>query len=75
MNNEELKKKLLEDNELHISDVLNAECKTKTGTQSEAQKEFETRVKELNGHYFIFRSLEEFQENINKHLNWLLCKN
>ena len=54
--------------------VLNAECKTKTGTQSESQKDFEARVKELNGHYFIFRSLEEFQENIYKHLDWLLCK-
>lgn len=48
--------------------ALFAECKTSTGVQSKAQKEFQSRVETLGFTYFIYRSLEEFQKNI---LTWL----
>ena len=51
-----------------------AECKTQTGIQSEDQKKIESRVKDLGGIYILFRSLNEFQEKINIHINWLLGK-
>jgi len=51
------------------------ECKTDTGTQSTEQKEIERRVKELGGIYFVFRSLSEFQKNIEQHIKWLKDEN
>lgn len=51
------------------------ECKTEIGTQSPAQIEIEKRVKELQGVYFVFRNLPEFQEKISMHIDWLLGKN
>jgi len=53
---------------------LMAECKTETGSQSPDQKEIEYRIQELNGRYFVFRSLIEFQQKISIHINWLLGK-
>lgn len=49
-----------------------AECKTDTGYQSEAQQEIQRRMQDLNGKYFVFRSLEEFKNKIN--IDWLLGK-
>lgn len=43
------------------------EIKTETGRQSEAQKEFEKRVKSLGFNYLLIRSLTEFQNEINLH--------
>lgn len=40
------------------------ELKTATGTQSTAQKNFESMVKSLGYRYEIIRSLNEFQKNI-----------
>lgn len=51
-----------------------AECKTELGCQSEAQQNIQRRMQDLNGVYFVFRNLEQFQEHISKHLPWLLGK-
>ncbi len=53
---------------------LMVECKTETGSQSPDQKEIEYRINQLNGRYFVFRSLIEFQQKISIHINWLLGK-
>lgn len=45
---------------------LYVEVKTKIGTQSIEQKEFEIRVKELGFEYHLVRSLDEFKELIYK---------
>lgn len=50
------------------------ECKTETGKQSDAQIEIEKRVVALQGHYFVFRNLIEFQTKISFYLDWLLGK-
>lgn len=50
------------------------ECKTETGKQSDAQIEIEKRVIALQGHYFVFRNLIEFQTKISFYLDWLLGK-
>jgi len=50
------------------------ECKTETGKQSDAQIEIEKRVIALQGHYFVFRNLIEFQTKISLYLDWLLGK-
>lgn len=50
------------------------ECKTETGKQSDAQIEIEKRVIDLQGHYFVFRNLIEFQAKISLYLDWLLGK-
>jgi len=50
------------------------ECKTETGKQSDAQIEIEKRVISLQGHYFVFRNLIEFQTKISLYLDWLLGK-
>ena len=54
--------------ELGIVTVLNifVEVKTKTGTQSKEQKQFEARVTKMGFKYVIVRSLDEFKEMINK---------
>jgi len=44
--------------------LLFVEVKTETGTQSEAQKEFENRVEKLGYKYRLVRSLEEFKNEI-----------
>ncbi len=46
------------------SKTLFAECKTPTGSQSDAQIDFEQSVTELGHTYFVFRSLEEFQKKV-----------
>jgi len=46
--------------------VLFVEFKTEIGNQSEKQKEFEQRVKDLGLEYHLIRSLEEFKEKICK---------
>ena len=51
-----------------------AECKTEIGHQSEAQQLIQRRMQDLNGKYFVFRNLEQFQTAIAKHLPWLLGK-
>lgn len=50
------------------------ECKTETGKQSDAQIEIEKRIIALQGHYFVFRNLIEFQTKVSLYLNWLLGK-
>jgi hypothetical protein len=40
--------------------IVFAECKTKTGTQSPAQRIFEERAAALGFSYFLFRSREQF---------------
>lgn len=40
------------------------EVKTRIGRQSDNQKEFETRVKDLGFEYYLIRSLEDFKEAI-----------
>lgn len=52
-----------------------AECKILSGTQSEAQFKIQDKVNALNGVYFVFRSLKEFQLNIEKYIEWLTDKN
>lgn len=47
---------------------LHAECKTSTGVQSKEQKEIQSRIESLGGIYFIFRNIDEFWQNVNKHL-------
>ncbi|MES2593182.1 MAG: VRR-NUC domain-containing protein [Bacteroidota bacterium] len=47
------------------------EVKTPTGSQSTDQKVFEERVKELGYQYELVRSLEQFQEVVNKAINRL----
>jgi hypothetical protein len=54
---------------------VHAECKTETGSQSPAQLKFEQKIKDLNGIYFVFRSLQEFKENISKHIKYLTDEN
>lgn len=51
-----------------------AECKTELGNQSEAQQLIQRRMQDLGGKYFVFRSLTDFQEKIEKNINWLLDK-
>jgi hypothetical protein len=41
------------------------ELKTQTGKQSDSQKDFEIRIKNLGYKYYIIRTLEEFKELIN----------
>lgn len=52
--------------------VIHAECKTETGSQSEAQIEIQARIEALGGVYFVFRSLSEFQSKIYAVFPWLL---
>ena len=51
-----------------------AECKTNTGAQSKEQIEIQERIEKINGRYFLFRSLLEFQQKINLNIDWLLGK-
>lgn len=37
------------------------ELKTETGIQSDKQKLFESKIKELNQEYYLIRSLEQFK--------------
>lgn len=46
------------------------ECKTETGYQSPAQKAFQARVEMLGFHYYVYRSLEQFQEILKPYLTW-----
>jgi len=38
---------------------IGLEVKTKTGKQSEGQKDFEKRLKEAGGEYYVIKSLED----------------
>ena len=40
------------------------ELKTEIGVQSEKQKIFESKIKELNQNYYLIRSLEQFKKII-----------
>ena len=40
------------------------ELKTETGIQSDKQKLFESKIKELNQEYYLIRSLEQFKKTI-----------
>lgn len=42
------------------------ELKTETGIQSEKQKEFEIKVKQLNQEYYLVRTLEAFKDEIER---------
>lgn len=46
-----------------------AEAKTHDGRQSEAQREWQSKVEEVGYRYFIYRSLSEFQSEIENYLN------
>lgn len=48
--------------------TLYVEFKTKTGTQSEAQKEFQSRIVSLGHCYHLVRSLEQFQSVVQSEL-------
>ena len=50
------------------------ECKISTGTQRKEQVEMQERILALGGRYIIPRSLADFQEQINKNIDWLLDK-
>lgn len=50
---------------VHPDKTFFIELKTEKGIQSENQKEFEARVKNLNHEYYLIRSLEEFKQLIN----------
>jgi hypothetical protein len=45
---------------------LFVEWKTKTGVQSERQKDFQKRIEENGFKYYLVRSLQEFKEIIEK---------
>ena len=47
--------------------VLFVELKTDTGTQSDAQKTFESKVTKLGHDYFLIRSLDQFKTLIHNH--------
>jgi len=47
--------------------VLFVELKTEIGTQSEAQKTFESKITKLGHDYFLIRSLEEFKNLIHNY--------
>lgn len=49
--------------------ILFIEVKTKSGRQSEHQKNFQTNVQRLGYHYFLCRSLIEFCATVKKWLN------
>ena len=51
------------------SRILFIEFKTETGTQSIAQKEFESRVTALGYVYVLVRSIDEFKSLIDTYLN------
>lgn len=51
-----------------------AECKTNTRKQSDDQIEIQEHIEKLQGRYFVFRSLLEFQQKINLNIDWLLGK-
>jgi hypothetical protein len=50
--------------------TLFMECKTQIGVQSQAQIEFQERVTALGFHYYIFRSLSQFQQIISQYISW-----
>ena len=45
------------------------EVKTDTGKKSDAQKRIQKKIEEMNGHYILVRSLEDFQQQIKE----ILC--
>ena len=45
------------------------EMKTKTGKQSDSQKEFQLTCEKVGYGYIVCRSLEEFQQAIREHLS------
>ena len=47
---------------------LAVEMKTKTGVQSNNQKDWQKKIEALGGKYSICRSIEEFQKEINFYL-------
>jgi hypothetical protein len=42
------------------------ELKTEIGIQSQKQKDFESKIKELNQEYYLIRSLEQFKNEIER---------
>ena len=54
--------------------IVNIEVKTESGTQSDDQKKIQAKVISLGGVYLLVRSLSDFQQKINTHLDWLLGK-
>ena len=42
------------------------EVKTEIGTQSQAKKKIEVKIKAMGGNYILVRSLEDFKEKIKK---------
>lgn len=49
--------------------ALLIEMKTKTGNQSESQKEWEQKIVNDGYKYIVVRSLDEFQREVNQYLN------
>jgi hypothetical protein len=58
-----------------IGRCIMPECKTLSGKQSEAQIKIQKKVEALGGVYFLFRSLEEFKNNVEKYIGWLTNEN
>lgn len=48
--------------------TLYIEFKTETGAQSEAQKDFQSRIQSIGHSYYLCRSLEQFQSAIQSEL-------
>lgn len=54
--------------------IVNVEVKNDTGVQSDSQKEIEAKINALGGVYILVHSLEEFQQKISEHIDWLFGK-
>jgi hypothetical protein len=51
--------------------IISVEVKNSIGKQSEHQIEMQNKVEKLGGIYLLVRSLEDFKNQISKHINWL----
>lgn len=54
--------------------VIWCEFKTLSGVQAKAQKRLQDKVEKNGGVYIMPRSIEDFKEKINIHLDWLMGK-
>ena len=47
-------------------ETIFVELKTETGIQSEKQKEFEMKIKQLNQEYYLIKSLDQFKNELKR---------
>lgn len=47
-------------------ETIFVELKTENGIQSEKQKEFEIKIKQLNQEYYLIRSLDQFKNELKR---------